>query len=103
VPFKRILRESLLHFFILAVALFVLYSWVRDDGTRAPDEIVIDASRIAAIESQFDRTWKRSPLPYEMVGRIDTWVRVSAFASCISIRLLTPNRSMPRSRGHWTH
>ena len=72
---KRILREPLLHFFALGVLLFALFSGVNDDGLRAPDEIVIDAARVAAIESQFERVWQRPPSSDEMAGLVDNWIR----------------------------
>lgn len=72
---KQILREPLLHFFALGVLLFALFSWVNDDSMRAPDEIVIDAARVAAIESQFERVWQRPPTPDEMAGLVDNWIR----------------------------
>lgn len=71
----RVLREPLLHFFVLGVLFFVLYSSVSDDGIQAPDEIVVDAERVAAIESQFERTWQRLPTPDELAGLIDSWIR----------------------------
>jgi len=76
---KRIFREPLLHFFVLGVLLFALFSWVSDDGVRAPDEIVIDAARMAALESQFERVWQRPPTPDEMAGLIDNWIREEVF------------------------
>lgn len=72
---KRILREPLLHFFALGVLLFALFSGVNDDGMRAPDEIVIDAARVAAIESQFERVWQRPPTSDETAGLVDNWIR----------------------------
>ena len=72
---KRILKEPLLHFFVLGLSLFVLFAWANDDRQRAPDEIVIDAARIAALKAQFERVWQRPPTPDEMSGLVDNWVR----------------------------
>jgi hypothetical protein len=72
---KRILREPFLHFFVLGVLFFALFSWASDDQMRAPDEIVIDETRIAAIESQFERVWQRRPTPDEMTSLVDDWIR----------------------------
>jgi hypothetical protein len=75
VQLKRILREPLLHFFILGVLIFALFSWVNDDDMRAPDEIVIDTARIDALDSQFRRVWQRPPTPEELSGLVDNWIR----------------------------
>ena len=72
---KRLASEPLLHFLVLGVLLFGLFSWANDDNMRAPDEIVIDAARIAAIESQFQRVWQRPPTPDEKAGLVDNWIR----------------------------
>jgi len=72
---KQVLHEPLLHFFVLGVLLFALFSWINDDAMRAPDEIVIDAARVAALESQFERVWQRPPSPDEMAGLVDNWIR----------------------------
>jgi len=72
---KQILREPLLHFFAVGVLLFALFSWVNDGSGRAPDKIVVDASRVAAIESQFERTWQRRPTPEETAGLLENWIR----------------------------
>ncbi len=71
----RLLREPLLHFFVLGALLFALFGVFNRDALRAPDEIVVDDQRIAALRAQFERTWQRPPMPAELEGLVDNWVR----------------------------
>jgi hypothetical protein len=72
---SSIIREPLLHFFILGGLLFALFAWRNDDAMRAPDEIVVDARRIEALNAQFERVWRRPPTPDEATGLIENWIR----------------------------
>jgi hypothetical protein len=72
---SRLIREPLLHFFVLGALLFFLFAWTNDDAMQGPNEIVVDAQRVAALTSQFERVWQRPPTPDELSGLIDNWVR----------------------------
>ena len=76
---KRILREPLLHFLLLGVLLFFAYGWFGGNAPPPPDEIVIDAARVEALQNQFERTWNRPPTPGERQGLIDSWLREEIF------------------------
>ena len=71
---RRLLREPLLHFFVLGGLLFAAYAWIG--GGRAPNAtIVVDQARVAALSAQFERVWQRAPSTTEMQGLVDAWVR----------------------------
>jgi hypothetical protein len=72
---NRLIREPLLHFFVLGALLFFLFAWTNEDAMQGPDEIVVDAQRIKALRSQFERVWQRPPTPDEISGLVDNWVR----------------------------
>lgn len=72
---NQLVREPLVHFFLLGALLFALFAWNNDDAMRSPDEIVIDAQRVDALRSQFERVWQRPPTPAELTSMIDTWIR----------------------------
>jgi hypothetical protein len=74
-PMKRLLCQPLLHFFLIGAALFALYAVVGDGGDADPDEIRIDAQRLAEPTLRFERTWQRPPTEAELKGLIDGWVR----------------------------
>jgi hypothetical protein len=71
----RLLREPLLHFFLLGALLFGLYAVLNRDALKAPDEIVVDEARLAALSAQFQRVWQRSPSPDELAALVATWSR----------------------------
>lgn len=71
---QRILREPLVHFFLIGAALFVTFA-VVNAPTERPLEIVVTKERAAAIEARFERTWRRPPTESELEGLIDQWVQ----------------------------
>ena len=72
---SRLLREPLLHFFLLGAALFALYGWLNVGGPGAANEIVVSRGQVTSLRAQFERVWQRSPTAEEMRGLIDSWVR----------------------------
>jgi hypothetical protein len=46
---KKILREPLLHFLLLGIAIFAAYSLVSRRGSQEPGKIVISEGQIAAM------------------------------------------------------
>jgi peptidyl-prolyl cis-trans isomerase C len=61
---RRILREPLLHFAVLGVAIFALWGLVGDD--RPPqDVVVVTADRVDALVDGFSREQGRAPTPAE--------------------------------------
>jgi hypothetical protein len=72
---RRLLREPLLHFFVLGALLFALYGWLQGGLNKAPDEIVVTRGQQQALTTQFLATWQRKPTPEEMQGLVDGWVR----------------------------
>ena len=67
---KRILREPLLHFLLLGVAIFAAYGLVSKRSSAEPAKIVISAGQVAAIAEGFTRTWRRPPTSAEIEGLI---------------------------------
>jgi hypothetical protein len=71
------LREPLLHFLGLGVALFALYAWIgagRSDAARA-GEIVVSAGRVRSLAETFARQWNRPPTDDELAGLVHDFVR----------------------------
>lgn len=73
---SRWTREPLLHFLALGSGLFALFTWL-DAGTsqQRPEQIVVDDARLAALDTQFRRVWRREPTAAERQGLVDGWVR----------------------------
>jgi len=70
----RLIREPLIHFFVIGAALFLIYDAV-DAPPDDPAEVVVSEERIAAIKARFERTWRRPPTAPELDGLIDNWLR----------------------------
>lgn len=72
---KRLLKEPLVHFFLIALAIFAMHGVVGDKSVPAPDVIVVTASKIEQMGSVFTKTWQRPPTGRELKGLIDDHVR----------------------------
>jgi PPIC-type PPIASE domain len=71
----RLLREPLLHFFLLGAALFGAYSWLHGGVPSSPTEIVVSRGQVQSLQMQFERVWQRPATPAELQGLIDGWVK----------------------------
>jgi hypothetical protein len=76
---RRVLREPLLHFFVLGVALFALHGWLNRGALIAPGEIFVSRGLVSSLQSQFERVWQRAATPAELQHLVDTWVREEIF------------------------
>jgi hypothetical protein len=72
---RRLLREPLLHFFILGALLFGLYGWLHGGLVKAPNEITVSRAQLDNMQAQFDRVWQRPPTTDEINGLVESWVR----------------------------
>src|SRR5512143_4022606 len=72
---RRLLREPLVHFLALGLALFVLYDAVSGARGGADRRIVVDEAAVAAIVRMHQGTWKRTPTPAELRSLVDAYVR----------------------------
>ncbi|MFL6547470.1 MAG: peptidyl-prolyl cis-trans isomerase [Povalibacter sp.] len=75
----RVLREPLLHFFLIGLALFGLYGWLKSDVPSSPNEIVISQGQLQSLQIQFERVWRRPASKDELQGLIDNWIREEVF------------------------
>jgi len=77
---KRILREPLLHFLLLGIAIFAAYRFVSKGGSNdEPGKIVISEGQIAAMAEGFARTWRRPPTSAEIEGLIKDRVQEEVY------------------------
>ena len=72
---RRILRQPLVQFLVLGVALFALYLFFG--GSRGEEEkvIVVSARQIQLLSSLWERQWRRPPTPEELNGLIQSFIR----------------------------
>jgi len=73
---KSLLREPLLHFIVLGVALFVGYAYLKP-GVEAESlhQIALTLDEMAQLEMLFESQWHRPPTPEEFSAMIETKVR----------------------------
>jgi len=76
---KRILREPLLHFLLLGVALFVAYSLMRGSGSGEPGKIIVTQGQIENLAAGFAKTWQRPPTAEELSRLVNYHVREEVY------------------------
>jgi len=77
---KRLLKEPLFHFFLIALLIFAVYGLVRPTGTGGSENIVVTAPKIEQMATIFAKTWQRPPTIEELKGLIDDYVREEIYA-----------------------
>jgi parvulin-like peptidyl-prolyl cis-trans isomerase-like protein len=75
----RLLREPLLHFFLVGAVLFGVYGWLQGDRSNSPTEVVVSRGQVRSLQMQFERVWQRPATRDELQGLIDGWVKEEIF------------------------
>ncbi len=71
---KNLLREPLVHFLLLGLALFALNAyWAANAGGE--QRIVVSQARVTTLTQNFARTWQRQPSASELDGLIEEYIR----------------------------
>jgi hypothetical protein len=70
----RLLREPLLHFFVLGAAIFAAHALLSGEAPRS-DQVVVTRGRIDSLTAQFASTHGRPPDGAEREALIRSWVR----------------------------
>lgn len=78
-----ILRQPLLHFFVIGAGLFSLYSMVNDTPPKLDrPSIVVSTQDAQWLASQFKATWKRLPSEQELEAIVASFVREEICKRC---------------------
>ncbi len=72
---KRLVKEPLFHFLLLALVIFAAYRVLGPTNAVRPDGIVVTAPRIEQLAAVFAKTWQRPPTAAELKGLIDDYVK----------------------------
>ncbi|WP_198065680.1 peptidyl-prolyl cis-trans isomerase [Rhizobium leguminosarum] len=72
---KRVLREPLVHFLLLALLVFAAYGLFGADADDKRDSIVVTAPKIEQMAAVFAGTWQRPPTAEELKALIDDYVK----------------------------
>lgn len=69
---RKVLREPLVHFFLIGAGLFAIGAARGDSASVAPTRrIVVDSGQIVSLIEGWRRTWQRPPTERELQGLID--------------------------------
>lgn len=77
--FRKLWREPLVHFLLIGAALFVFYDQTREQGSEAPNRIVMSSGEVEQLAANFKRTWMRPPTETELSALIENYVREEVF------------------------
>jgi peptidyl-prolyl cis-trans isomerase C len=73
---KRALREPLVHFLFIGLALFGMYAFVnRGQGANVNHQIVISLDDVRQLDISFVSQWHRQPTQEEFTGLIEAFIR----------------------------
>ncbi len=72
---KRLLKEPLVHFLLLALVIFAAYGALGPTGEVRPDGIIVTTPKIEQMAAVFAKTWQRPPTAEELKGLIDDYVK----------------------------
>ncbi|WP_296709100.1 peptidylprolyl isomerase [Rhodoblastus sp.] len=73
---KKLFEEPLLHFIILAFAIFGLYAVVnRSPAGGGDDRIVITGAKVEQLANLFGNTWQRPPTAIELKGLVENYIK----------------------------
>jgi hypothetical protein len=72
---KRILKEPLLHFFLLGAGIFLLSAYFGDSDELAADEIVVTTGQLERLVESWKKTRMRPPTQAELEGLVDDYLR----------------------------
>ncbi len=74
---KRWLREPLLHFLLLGLALFAVYAYMQRGrgGVESSRQIVLSLDDLRQTEIYFESQWHRQPTPAEFQALVEDKVR----------------------------
>lgn len=74
---KRWLREPLLHFLLLGLALFAVYAYMHRGrgGVESSREIVLSLDELQQMDTYFVSQWHRQPTPAEFQSLVEDKVR----------------------------
>jgi peptidyl-prolyl cis-trans isomerase C len=74
---KRCLREPLLHFLLLGLALFAVYAYMHRGrgGIESSRQIVLSLDELRQMDMYFESQWHRPPTPAEFQAMVEDKVR----------------------------
>jgi len=75
IRFSKILKEPLVHFLLIGVALFLIFRVAGGQNSESPNEIVVTQGAIESLVMSWEKTWQRPPMAKELEGLIESYIR----------------------------
>jgi hypothetical protein len=72
---KRLMREPLVHFFLLAAIIFAAYGLFAGSGQPTDDRIEVTQAKVEQLAGLFQKVWQRPPTQEELKGLVDDHVK----------------------------
>jgi peptidyl-prolyl cis-trans isomerase C len=73
---SRVFREPLVHFLLIGLALFGLYSWLeRGRASNGNYQIALTLDDLRQLDMSFVSQWHRQPTPEEFRGLVESFIR----------------------------
>lgn len=73
---RKAVREPLVHFLIIGLALFGLYSWIeRGRASTGNYQIALTLDDLRQLDMSFVSQWHKQPTPEEFRGLVESFVR----------------------------
>ena len=72
----KTIREPLVHFLLIGIALFALYSWIeRGRVTNGNYQIALTLDDLKQLDMSFVSQWHRQPTQDEFRGLVESFIR----------------------------
>ena len=78
-PATRLLREPLVHFLLIGVVLFALYTAVSGPAPAPRNRIVVEPERIDQLANSFEAVRQRPPTNDELVALVESFIREEVY------------------------
>jgi hypothetical protein len=73
---RKAVREPLVHFLVIGLALFGLYSWIeRGRASNGNYQIALTLDDLRQLDMSFVSQWHRQPTPEEFRGLVESFIR----------------------------
>jgi len=74
---RRWMREPLLHFLLIGLVLFAVYSYINRGrvGIESSKQIVVSVDDLRVMETYFESQWHRPPTPQEFQAMVEDKIR----------------------------
>ncbi|MBW2573770.1 MAG: peptidyl-prolyl cis-trans isomerase, partial [Deltaproteobacteria bacterium] len=77
---KKWCKEPLLHFLVVGVVIFVLFSIVnKDEDTLSDNKIVVSSAEIERLGYNWSKKWNRPPTETELQGLIEFYIKEEVY------------------------